>query len=68
MLIVKGKGRGGVGGRRAPGGGSDDHTLGRSGGRGWATGPSRHLDNETHGGGGAQGSHPASDIESASEK
>ena len=62
MLIVEGKGRGGVGGRRTPGGGSDDHTLGRGGGSLGAAGTARHLYYETHGGGG-EGSHPAQDIE-----
>ena len=67
MLVVEGERRGGVSGGRAPGGGGDDHALGRGGGRSGAAGPARHLDNETHGGGGALGSHPASDIERDSE-
>ena len=68
MLVMEGERRGGVCGGRAPGGGGDDHALGRGGGRSRAAGPARHLDNETHGGGGALGSHPASDIERDSEK
>ena len=67
MLVVEGERRGGVSGGRAPGGGCDDHALGRGGGRSGAAGPARHLDNETHGGGGALGSHPAQDIERDSE-
>ena len=52
---------------RAPGGGGDDHTLGRGGGSLGAAGTARHLYYETHGGGG-EGSHPAQDIERESSE